>query len=53
MHAVIVKFENWKMAFRKFGKFEKQASKFWNIRKIGREQMNEAKVVNFYLTFMK
>ena len=42
MHAVIVKFKNWKMAFRKFGKFEKQSSKFWNIRKIGREQMNEA-----------
>ena len=42
MHAVIVKFENWKMAFRKFGKFEEQSSKFWNIRKIGREQMNEA-----------
>ena len=42
MHAVIVKFKNWKMAFQKFGKFEKQSSKFWNIRKIGREQMNEA-----------
>ena len=42
MHAVIVKFKNWKMAFQKFGKFEKQSSKFWNIRKIRREQMNEA-----------
>ena len=47
MHAVIVKFKNWKMAFRKFGKFEKQSSKFWNIRKIGREQMNEARAVLF------
>ena len=37
-----MKFENWKTAFRNFGKFEKQSSKFWNIRKIGREQMNEA-----------
>ena len=27
--------------FENFGKFEKQSSKFWNIRKIGREQMND------------
>ena len=44
-----VKFENWKTAFRNFGKFEKQSSKFWNIRKIGREQMNEAYEVKFNL----
>ena len=44
MYAVIVKFENSKTAFRNFGKFEKQSSKFWNIRKIGREQMNETAV---------
>ena len=44
MHAVIVKFKNWKMALPKFGKFKKLSSKFWNIRKIGREQMNEAEL---------
>ena len=31
------------MAFQNFGKFEKKSSNFWNIRKIGREQMNEAR----------
>ena len=36
-----MKFENLRTAFRKFGKFEKQSFKFWNIQKIGREQMNE------------
>ena len=41
-YEVIVKFDNSKTAFRNFGKFEKQSSKFSNIRKIGREQMNEA-----------
>ena len=50
MHAVIVKFENWKMAFRKFGKFEKQSSKFWNIRKIGRGQMNGANDHNRFMS---
>ena len=41
-YEVIVKFDNSKTAFRNFGKFEKQSSKFSNIRKIGREQMNDS-----------
>ena len=38
----IEKFEIGRPLFENFGKFEKQSSKFWNIWKIGREQMNEA-----------
>ena len=34
-NVLIVKFENWKTAFPKYGKFEKRYSKNWNIRKIG------------------
>ena len=37
------KIRNWKTAFQKFAKFENGVSKIWNIRKIGRRQMNEAK----------
>ena len=37
------KIQNLEESFSKiFGKLEKVRSKFWNVRKIGRNQMNEA-----------
>ena len=40
--AVIVKLENSKTAFRKFGKVEEGSSKFLEIRKFENFQMNDA-----------
>ena len=34
--------QNWKRAFRKFGKFEERSSKFLEIRKFEKFQMNDA-----------
>ena len=42
--AGIVKLENSKTAFQKFGKFEEGSSKFLEIRKCENFQMNDAKM---------
>ena len=52
LSTLIVKLENWKTNFRKFGKFEERSSKFLEIGKLEDFQMNDTKNQIAHFTYL-